>query len=239
LHSKPAPDALAGEVNCDATGFCNDADQDLSFGYENPGDSMEMNKSALANLKAEVAASLHAHWQSFLAEGVILLILGVVAIVLPLLATIAVEIIVGWLFLISGIIGLVTTLRMRRAPGFWWSLLSAILAVVVGAILLWWPLRGVLTLTVVLTVFFIVEGIASIMYALEHKRELSGRWGLMLFSGVTDLILAGLIYFELPGSAAWAIGLLVGINLAFGGAALIAMALDARTNAPAARAPTH
>jgi uncharacterized membrane protein HdeD (DUF308 family) len=200
---------------------------------------MEMNKSAISNLKAEVAASLHAHWQSFLAEGVILLILGLVAIVLPLLATIAVEIIVGWLFLTSGIIGLVMTLRMRRAPGFWWSLLSAILAVVAGAILLWWPLRGVLTLTVVLTVFFIVEGIASIMYALEHKRELSGRWGLMLFSGVTDLILAGLIYFELPGSAAWAIGLLVGINLAFGGAALIAMALDARTNAPAARAPTH
>jgi uncharacterized membrane protein HdeD (DUF308 family) len=61
----------------------------------------------------------------------------------------------------------------------------------------------------------------------------------MLFSGVTDLILAGLIYFELPGSAAWAIGLLVGINLTFGGAALVAMALDARTNAPAARAPTH
>jgi uncharacterized membrane protein HdeD (DUF308 family) len=72
------------------------------------------------------------------------------------------------------------------------------------------------------------------MFALEHKRELSGRWGMMLVSGVVDLILAGMIYAGLPGTAAWAIGLLVGINMVFGGSALIAMALHARNAAPAA-----
>jgi len=82
-----------------------------------------------------------------------------------------------------------------------------------------------------LTVFFIVEGVASIFYALEHKRELSGRWSFMLFSGVLDLFLASIIILGLPSTAAWALGLLVGINMVFGGSAVISMALHARTTA--------
>src|SRR5436189_186403 len=77
-------------------------------------------------------------------------------------------------------------------------------------------------------VMFLVEGIASVMYALEHRQQLSGRWGWMLASGIIDLILAAMVFAGLPGSAAWAIGLLVGINMIFGGSALIAMALAAR-----------
>jgi uncharacterized membrane protein HdeD (DUF308 family) len=76
------------------------------------------------------------------------------------------------------------------------------------------------------------------MYALEHKRELSGRWGWMLASGIVDLIVAGIILIGLPGTAAWAIGLLVGINMIFGGSALIAMALHAREIDPSTAAPT-
>ena len=160
------------------------------------------------------------------------MLLGAAATVLPPMATIAVEIIIGWLLLVSGIVGLITTFWMRRAPGFWWSLLSAILGIAAGVVLLRWPLSGALSLTLVLTVFLAIEGVASIMYALEHRRELSGRWGMMLVSGVVDLFLAGLIFLGLPATAAWAIGLLVGINLVFGGAALIAMAVHARNGEP-------
>ena len=74
---------------------------------------------------------------------------------------------------------------------------------------------------------------ASIMFSLDHKRELSGKWGWMLVSGVIDLVLALMIFTGLPSTAAWAIGLLVGINMVFGGSALIGMALHAR-NAPVA-----
>ena len=80
--------------------------------------------------------------------------------------------------------------------------------------------------------FFTIEGVLSIMYALEHKKELSGRWGWMLVSGIIDLILAAIILIGLPGTAVWALGLLVGINMLFGGSALIAMALHARTRTP-------
>ena len=75
-------------------------------------------------------------------------------------------------------------------PGFWWSLISAALAVLAGLILIARPIEGLLTLTVVLTAFFIMEGIASIMFALEHKRELSGRWGWVVAAGVFDLLIA-------------------------------------------------
>jgi uncharacterized membrane protein HdeD (DUF308 family) len=198
---------------------------------------MTMNQPNIERIQRAVAASLHEHWVLFLVEGIVLVVLGLIAIVVPPIATLAVEILVGWLFLISGILGLITTFWMRGAPGFWWSLLSAVLGIGAGIVLLAWPLSGVLSLTLILIVFFTIEGIASIMYALEHKRELSGRWGWMLASGVVDLILAAIILIGLPGTAAWAIGLLVGINLIFGGSALIAMALHARDIAPRTMAP--
>jgi uncharacterized membrane protein HdeD (DUF308 family) len=194
---------------------------------------MATSKADLDRLTSSVASSLHAHWRLFLTEGIILLILGILAIVLPPIATIAVEVLVGWLLLMSGVVGLIATLRMRGAPGFWWSLISAVLGIVAGVVLLRWPLSGALSLTLILTVFLVLEGLVSILYALEHKRELSGRWGAMLFSGVIDLFLAGIIFAGLPGTAAWAIGLLIGVNLVFGGSALIAMALHARNAAPA------
>lgn len=179
-------------------------------------------------------SALRAHWRLLLAEGIILLLLGIGAVVLPPLATVAFEIIIGWLLLVSGGVGLVSTVSMRRAPGFGWSLLSALIAIVAGAVLLRWPLSGALSLTVILTAFLFVEGLVSILYALDHRRDLSGRWGMMLTSGLIDLLLAGMIFTGLPATATWAIGLLVGVNLIFGGAALIAMALHARQGASAA-----
>jgi uncharacterized membrane protein HdeD (DUF308 family) len=184
-------------------------------------------------MQSAVATSLHAHWKFFLIEGLILLALGMVAVVVPPLATVAVEILIGWIVLVSGIVGLATTFRTRGAPGFGWSLLSAFIGIVAGVVLLTWPLSGAVSLTVILTVFLAMEGVASIMYALDHRRDLTPRWSLMLASGVVDLILAGIIFVGLPATAAWAIGLLLGINLVFGGIALIAMALQARTPAAA------
>src|SRR4029077_16314891 len=107
----------------------------------------------------------------------------------------------------------------------------AALAVLAGGILLARPVQGVLTLTIVVGAFFLAEGVTTVMYALQHRRELSGRWSWMLIAGLMDFVIAFFIIAGLPGSAEWAIGLLAGINLLFGGATLIGMALAAR-NAP-------
>ncbi len=164
----------------------------------------------------------------FTAEGAALILLGIAAITIPTIATLAFELVFGWILLLSGIIGAVTTLSIRRSAGFNWSLASAILAVTAGAVLLRWPLSGALSLTVILMLFFVLEGIATIMFALAHRRELSARWEWMFASGAIDLILAALILTGLPGTASWAIGLLLGINMIFGGFALIAMASQGR-----------
>lgn len=192
---------------------------------------MSTQQSGIQGIERAAKAALHEHWALFLVEGVVLLVLGATAVVLPPIATLAVTILFGWLFLVSGIVGLVTTFWMRHAPGFWWSLLSAALGIIVGAMLLASPVTGALSLTLVLIAFFLIEGAVSIMFALDHKRELSGQWGWMLMSGIIDLVLAMMIFAGLPSTAAWAVGLLVGINMIFGGTALIAMALHARKSA--------
>ncbi|HEY2186083.1 MAG TPA: HdeD family acid-resistance protein, partial [Xanthobacteraceae bacterium] len=184
--------------------------------------------SDMSQWQSALSQTVREHWKLFMVEGIILVILGILAIIIPPLATIGVTIFLGWLFLISGVAGLITTFGARQAPGFWWSLLSAILAIAAGVVLLLWPVSGAVSLTLLLIVFFLIEGVLSIMYALEHKRELTGQWGWMLVSGIIDLILAAIIFAGLPGTAAWALGLLVGINMLFGGSSMIAIALHAR-----------
>jgi uncharacterized membrane protein HdeD (DUF308 family) len=195
---------------------------------------MSINQSQAETIGRAVAGAIREHWGLFLAEGIVLVILGLIAIIVPPLATLAFTIIIGWLFLISGIMGLITTFWARGVPGFWWSLISAIIAIAAGVVLLLWPISGSVSLTLLLIAFFVVEGIVSIMYAIDHRNQLTGQWIWMLISGIIDLILAAIIFAGLPGTALWALGLLVGINMVFGGAALIAMALAARHPTPAA-----
>ena len=182
----------------------------------------------IARLQSEMRAAVHEHWKAFLIEGILLVILGLAAMIVPPLASLAITIFLGWMFLISGVAGLALTFWARKMPGFWWSLVSAALAVGAGIILLAKPVQGTLTLTIVVGAYFLAEGVATIMYALEHRRELSERWSWLLVAGIMDLLIAAIIIAGLPGSALWAIGLLVGINLLFGGASLIGMALAAR-----------
>jgi uncharacterized membrane protein HdeD (DUF308 family) len=179
-------------------------------------------------LSTEMRAAVREHWKAFLFEGVLLVILGLIAIIVPAIASLAVTILLGWMFLISGIAGLGLTFWARRMPGFWWSLVSAALASLAGIILLARPEQGTLTLTIIFGAYFLAEGAATIMFALEHRREMSQRWSWVLVAGLMDILISGIILTGLPESALWAIGLLVGINLLFGGTTLIGMALAAR-----------
>jgi uncharacterized membrane protein HdeD (DUF308 family) len=193
---------------------------------------------------APVTKLMRDHWLVFVLEGVALILLGVVAIVVPSISSSEVTVVLGWVFLVSGAIGLATTYWARQAPGFWWSLVSALLAILVGVVLIvnkpqnlygglmGWPFGNVGQLRLILVLFFLVEGGASIMFAIEHRREFSGRWAWMAGSGVIDIFLASILIFDLPGSSAWTLGLLVGINMIFGGLALLAMGLHARSPAP-------
>lgn len=179
-------------------------------------------------LEDRIRLAVQEHWKAFLIKGALLVLLGLAALVAPAFAGLALTVFLGSLFLVSGVIGFALTIWVRRAPGFWWALLSALLAISAGTILLTQPSRGVLTLTGVVAVYFLAEGVLTIVYALEHRRELSERWNWLLVSGILGLVLAGIIFAGLWGSAHRILGLLVGIETVFGGAALIGVALAAR-----------
>ena len=196
-----------------------------------PADQADIDNADIEEVESKIVKAMHEHWRLYLGEGAGLLILGLIAVAVPPLTTLAETILFGWLFMVSGVIGLFTTFWMRGMPGFRWSLASAVLAILAAIWLLAKPIAGPLTLTAVLILFFLIEGISSVMFAIDHRRELSGQWEFMLLSGLVDLVLCVMIATGLPSTAVWALGLLVGINMVFGGVALIAMALHARSEA--------
>ena len=173
------------------------------------------------------------HRRLLIVEGMALVLLGLAAVAVPIFATLALELFFGSLLLLSGIVGAATTLINGRSTGFAWSLISAVVAITAGVMLLRWPLSGAMSLTMILSVFLLLKGFASIMFSLEHRRVRSRSWQFMLASGAIDLALAVMIIMGLPGTSLWAIGLLLGINMIFGGCALLAM--GARVHGGAAR----
>jgi len=182
----------------------------------------------LVEMRSTISETLRAHWRVFLFQGVIMIVLGMVAVATPVLATLVVDIYIGWLFLISGVVGLIAMFSARNVPGFLWSFVTALLCIVVGGLLLWSPLEGAWSLTILLTAFFVVEGIFQAVAALIYRNEMPGSWSWMLVSGLADLALAAIIIMGWPGSVTWALGLLVGVNLLTSGWAIVMVALGAR-----------
>lgn len=185
----------------------------------------------LEEMRQHVAVELAKHWKMFLFQGLLLSLLGVIAILVPQIATLVVDLFIGWLFVFGGVIRALTLFRSRNLPGTIWSFLAAILAIVLGLVLVLKPAEGIMTLTMVLIAFFIIQGVFSILLALQFRTHIRS-WGWTLLSGAVDLVLAYLIWSGWPGTASWAIGLLVGINMLFAGVALIFTALSARNSAP-------
>jgi uncharacterized membrane protein HdeD (DUF308 family) len=162
--------------------------------------------------------------------GVILVLLGAVSIVLPGIATLATTLTVGWLLIAGGIFGLVSVFQSgSNSPGFWWNLLTAILCVLAGGVILWNPIRGVLTLTIILAVYLLATGVTKGIMAFHYRNAIPKAWGWVLFSALVDIALGAIIVAGLPGSAVWVLGLLVGINLLFTGVALIVSAIHCQS----------
>jgi uncharacterized membrane protein HdeD (DUF308 family) len=183
-----------------------------------------------------LSSSVREHWRLYLIEGIVLIVLGIGAVLIPVVASLAAAIALGFMFLVGGIVGFVATIMGRHAPGFWWSLLSAIVTIIAGVLMLGWPLGGALSITLVLAAYLVVDGIVSMLFAVEHRRQLSRRWGWLLVNGVLDLLLAVVLVWFLPFAALWGLGLIIGIDFIFGGSSLIALALAAHNAEHSARA---
>jgi uncharacterized membrane protein HdeD (DUF308 family) len=187
--------------------------------------------SELSKFQDALRTAMRENWKWFMFQGIVMLILGCLAVAEPVIASVAVDIFIGWLFLFSGLLGLVTMFSARDASAFFWMLLTAALSLAVGIMLIWKPAEGTVSLTVVLTAFFIAEGAFQIAATLSYRNVMPNSWGWLLASGLADLLLAGLIIYAWPESATWTLGLIVGINLITTGMAIVMTAMEVRNDA--------
>jgi uncharacterized membrane protein HdeD (DUF308 family) len=175
---------------------------------------------------AETKKLISEKWGWFLALGIVLIVAGIAAIAFPLISSIAAKVLLGWLFLIGGIFTVIHAFSSQGWQGFLWELLIGILYLVAGAYLSFFPLTGLLTLTILLAILFLAEGVFEVIMAFRIRPHEG--WGWMLLSGIAAIAVALLIALDLPGSAIWALGLLVGINLLFSGWSYVFLALAGR-----------
>jgi uncharacterized membrane protein HdeD (DUF308 family) len=165
-------------------------------------------------------------WRWLLGTGIVVMILDLAAILLPFVATMAIEILLALVLIVAGVTQAVHAFKSQQPKGLALRLLAAALYNIVGVLLLAFPLSGALTLTLLLAVLFAIAGAFKIALAL-HIRSFPS-WGWLVVSGLITIVLGTLIWMGLPGTATWAIGLLVRIELLFSGWTMIAFALSVR-----------
>ena len=163
--------------------------------------------------------------------GILMVICGILAISLPLASSIGIVIVLAWVILFAGIAHLFFAFQSHSIGGVLWQVLLAILYGIAGVYMLMNPLLGVLTLTLILAVFFLFEGILEIVLYFRIRRVPFAGW--VLFDGIITLILGALIWAQWPSSAVWAIGTLVGISLIFSGISRFMLSLAVRDITPA------
>ena len=190
----------------------------------------EAERAAMAR---RVQRHLHHHWKSYTFQGALMAIVGVLALLAPFAATLASTLFFGWLLIIGGVLGAVTAFRANGAPGFWSTILLAVLAIALGAIFIANPIAGSVTLTWALAAYFVLSGMFNFSIA-QAVRASTGRFWLLVLSGIVDVALAVFLIFGLPATAVWAVGIFLGVSLITSGMALVFSALDARNNPPAA-----
>nr|WP_257170077.1 DUF308 domain-containing protein [Bradyrhizobium sp. SRS-191] len=180
-------------------------------------------------MRHAVRQALGSRWRLLLVQGVAMLIHGGLAIAVPVVARMPVDLFIGWLFVVAGVIGLATILATYDVPAFRWILVTAALSIAAGMLLLSRPLESAASLTIVLVALFAAEGVCQIATSIAYRKVIAFSWRWMLASGIVDLAMAAIMIAFWPISAAWVLGSFVGVNLMTSGAAIVTAALAARS----------
>jgi uncharacterized membrane protein HdeD (DUF308 family) len=170
----------------------------------------------------QFADLIRQHRGLFIFEGIVFLILGIIAIVFPLVASAAMTTLLGALLLVGGIATAIRAFRAKGMPNRGSSILLAILTIMAGLALLIFVPAGMLALTLALAAFFMVQGGFEIYHGIQAKGQRGRGW--LIASGIAGVIVGVLLWLEWPSSAAWAIGTLAGINFIFTGVGLLTLA---------------
>ncbi len=176
-----------------------------------------------ASLDPEVREGLARSWKGLMAVGVLAIVVGCIAILVPAVAAVGTAIFIGWILVVAGAFMVAAAFSAHSIGTVVLRLLWAALTVIVGVWLIVEPHNGTLTLTLVLGIYFLFMGLTRITVAFLGRGQPNAGW--VGLSGVCGLLIGILVLAKFPSSADWAIGLLVGIDLIFAGWTLISVAL--------------
>lgn len=168
------------------------------------------------------------NWVLWLVIGGITIVGGVFALVNPFAATLSVELLVGALFLFSGLVSFLLTFQEKDWKGVLWSLFVSIASIIVGVMMLQNPLAGIISLTLAIAMLFSASGLFKILFAFSW-RDSPSFWAILL-SGIVSIVLAGIIFMNFPESSQVTLGILLGIDLIFYGIAFCALAFALKSN---------
>lgn len=182
-------------------------------------------ESAVEEKYAILTTAVRDNQRWLLLLGVLMVLLGVAAILFPFVASLAMNMLIGWVLLFSGTLGILHAFRMRKWAGFFISLLGALLSLGLGSVLLLYPVTGIVSLTLLMAAFLFAGGLLRILLALRLRPF--DHWVWLLFSGVLALVLAALILTQWS-EAVWILGILVGIDLVFAGWTMLLLAVTGR-----------
>jgi uncharacterized membrane protein HdeD (DUF308 family) len=183
-------------------------------------------EAAAAALREAMRETVKKYSLWYLLQGVLLIVAGVLALVYPIIASVAIITLLGWILIITGVLQGISLIGARDVPHYWLSLISAVLAIVIGLLLLRQPDSGLLIMTVLLIVYFMVEGISKVIFALTIRPF--PNWGWVLASGLVGILLAVYLWANMPVTSEWVLGVLLGILLVSEGVALAYLAWKVR-----------
>jgi len=178
-------------------------------------------------MTTDVSSDIKKEVNGSLLIGVLLIVLGIVAIAVPSVSTIVAETWIAVILISAGIAKLVYAFQTRNDAGFVWKLLLSVLYIATGVMLFVYPLTGVLTLTLLLASFLLTEGVFELILAFQLRPRQNWTWA--LGNGIITLLLAGMIWFQWPFDAPWLIGTLVGTSVLFTGISRVMLSLNARS----------
>ncbi len=192
---------------------------------DNMTDKMSVDQAAKV-MRSAMRDVIKRHSMWYLLQGALMVFAGLVALLFPVFSSVAVVLVLGWLLIFSGIFQAISLIGATNVPHFWLQLISVTLSILIGVLFVRNPGQGMLTLTMLLIVFFMVGGMAKIIFALTIRPF--PNWGWVLASGAIGVLLSIYLWSSLPVTAAWLLGLLVGIQLISEGSAQAYMAWQVR-----------
>ncbi len=172
------------------------------------------------------AEALSRHWVWAVVIGIVMMVLGAIAIVYPAMTSVSAVIVLGIVLIAAAVAQFIHAINIRGWSGFFWHTLVALTYVVIGILLLVYPLGGLITLTLLLSIYLVLSGVFKIILSVVSRYV--GNWGWMLFSGIVAVGLGVIVFLSWPLSTIWFLGLLVGIDLVIGGFSLAALGTKAQ-----------